>query len=94
MKSKLRLKEEKKENWRLQAGGIAVGVVLVILMQILSELFETHAFFGMSIMLLSLLVVNLSYLVELKIKEQVEKEKGKSSLKTTDRPRPSYNSEG
>lgn len=75
MKSKLRTKEEKRENWKLQAEGIVVGVILIIVMQVLTALFETHAFFGMSIMLLSVLIVNLAYLVELKIKEQNAKAK-------------------
>ncbi len=73
LKSSLRTKEEKRASFKLWAGGIFTGVILVIVMQILSEIFTTPAFFGMTIMLLSVILVHVAHLVESKIKEENEK---------------------
>jgi Na+/citrate or Na+/malate symporter len=73
LKSKLRTKEETREIFKLQATGIFIGVVLLIVIQILNDIFDTPAYFGASIMLLALIMINLTYLVELKIKEECKK---------------------
>ncbi len=52
-----------KENLKVELTGIGVGVVLVILMGAMSGFFDTDPFFGMAIMLLSLILVKVSYLV-------------------------------
>lgn len=51
-----------RENLKVDLTGILVGVVLVILMGAMSGFFETDPFFGMVIMLLSLIFVKVSYL--------------------------------
>ena len=51
-----------RENLKLDLAGILVGVVLVILMGAMSGFFETDPFFGIVIMLLSLIFVKVSYL--------------------------------
>lgn len=78
MKSKLRTREEKRESVKLMAGSIGLGVILIILDQVLSEIFETPAFFGMTIMLLSIILVNLTYLVEIKIREERRREQSEA----------------
>jgi hypothetical protein len=59
-------------NWRslrTDVYGILLGVVLILLMGILSDFFDTDPFFGMSIMLLAIIVVKLSYLVDVARKQ-------------------------
>jgi len=73
LKAKFSIKGEQREYFKLQVQGILLGVVLIIVMQALSDIFETHAFFGMSIMLLAVIVANLSYLTGLGIKQEKEK---------------------
>lgn len=72
-KSRLRTKAEKRESLRLWAVGVFTGVILLVAMQVLSDIFTTPAFFGMTIMLLSIIIVQLAYLVELKIREENDK---------------------
>ncbi len=61
-----------KENLKVDLTGILVGVVLVILMGAMSGFFETDPFFGMVIMLLSLIFVKVSYLAST-VREQNRK---------------------
>jgi hypothetical protein len=59
-------------NWKslkIDAYGILLGVVLILLMGMLSDFFDTDPFFGMSIMLLAIIVVKLSYLVDVARKQ-------------------------
>ncbi len=74
-KSKLTLKEERKESLKLLAASIGLGVVLIIVNQILTEIFDTPAFVGVTIMLLSVILIHLAYLVEAKIREECERER-------------------
>ncbi|MBI3951423.1 MAG: hypothetical protein HY314_13310 [Acidobacteria bacterium] len=76
MKSRLRTKEEKRENYKLRLSSIAAGIVLVIVINILAQAFESTAvYFSALIGLLAMALGYLEYLVELKIREQSEKEK-------------------
>lgn len=69
------MKSVHKENLKIELTGILVGVVLVVLMGVMSDFFDTAPFFGMAIMLLSLILVKVSFLVG-----SVQKQKLKSDL--------------
>lgn len=59
-------------SWRLlriDVYGILLGALLILLMGMLSGFFDTDPFFGMSIMLLAIIVVKLSYLVDVARKQ-------------------------
>jgi hypothetical protein len=59
-------------NWRslrIDVYGILLGVALILVMGMLSGFFDTDPFFGMSIMLLAIIVVKLSYLVDIARKQ-------------------------
>lgn len=61
-----------RENLRVDLTGILVGVVLVILMGAMSGFFDTDPFFGMVIMLLSLIFVKVSYVASV-VRDQAGK---------------------
>jgi Na+/citrate or Na+/malate symporter len=76
----LQTKQARREVFKLWGIGVLVGVVLLIAIQILNEIFETPAFFGVSIMLLSLIVVSLGYLVDLKVREECERRSAREDV--------------
>lgn len=76
MKSKLRTMDEKKENRKLQLSAIATGIVLIIVINILAQAFDSTAVYFSSLLgLLAMAIGYLDYLVELKIREQSERNK-------------------
>jgi hypothetical protein len=76
MKSKLRTMDEKKENRKLQLSAIATGIVLIIVINILAQVFDSTAVYFSSLLgLLAMAIGYLDYLVELKIREQSERNK-------------------
>jgi hypothetical protein len=70
-------------NWetlKTDLYGVLLGVVLIILLGVMSDFFETDPFFGMSIMLLAIIVVKLSYLVDLARKRSGRDPAGETTI--------------
>jgi len=66
----------KQVNFKLQLSGILLGVIIVVMMSVLSQVFQSaNVFFASIIMLLSLLLIRLEYLIGRTLKEGCFEEK-------------------
>lgn len=72
MKSKLNTRAEKAEKRKLSFTGTGLAIVLVIVINVLAQIFETTAvYFSALLGLIAMVITNQEYLIELKIKEQL-----------------------
>ncbi|GEM_PF-6075946 len=66
----------KQANFKVQLSGILLGVIIVVLMSVLSQVFQSaNVFLASIIMLLCLLLVKLEYLIGKTFKEGCFEEK-------------------